>query len=252
MIIAAAQASGLRITVSTQFVFTMLVSIATLLVAWFTYLAAVPKRRITYGMPVSTPLVNQSVIRSAARPDLHILWSGEELDDPHVVEIDLAYRGRRILRSEDFDQGRPFCIELHGARIIDLLEKDFNPAETLSPKVAVTDTALQVGPALLRRRHAMTFFVLTDGECTSLEPSNPLDAKVQVKRATTYTSKLDAEGLRYRWSDSMAMKVVRWAIVLFIVFYIATEPAGAAGFVRHAYNGLHDAANSMARFVNSL
>ena len=50
----------------------------------------------------------------------------------------------------------------------------------------------------------------------------------------------------------MLGKIIRWAIVLFIVFYIATEPAGAAGFVHHAYNGLHDAANSMARFVNSL
>jgi uncharacterized protein (DUF486 family) len=252
MIIAAAHVSGVKITLSTQFVFTTLVSLASLAVAWFTYIASVPKRRITYGMPVSAQLINQSVIRSVARPDLRILWSGEELDDPHVVEIDLAYRGRKILRSEDFDQGRPFCIKLRGARIIDLLEKDFNPAEDLSPKVAVTDTALQVGPALLRRRHAMTFIVLTDGECTGLEPSNPLDAKVQVKSATRYTSKLDAEALRYRWSDSMVMKILSWAIVLFIIFYVATEPTGAAGFVRHIYNGLHDAANSMAEFVNSL
>jgi hypothetical protein len=50
----------------------------------------------------------------------------------------------------------------------------------------------------------------------------------------------------------MLGKIIRWAIVLFIVFYIATEPAGAAGFVHHFYNGLHEAANSMARFVNSL
>jgi hypothetical protein len=50
----------------------------------------------------------------------------------------------------------------------------------------------------------------------------------------------------------MLGKIIRWAIVLFIIFYIATEPAGAAGFVHSAYNGLHDAATSMARFVNSL
>jgi hypothetical protein len=50
----------------------------------------------------------------------------------------------------------------------------------------------------------------------------------------------------------MLKKIISWAIVLFIVFYIATQPTGAAGFVHSAYNGLHDAANSMARFVNSL
>lgn len=88
----------------------------------------------------------------------------------------------------------------------------------------------------------MTFIVLTDGECTGLEPpSNPLDAKVQVKRATIYTSRLE-QALRYRWSGSMAQKVVTWAIVLFVVFYIATEPSGAAGFVHQAFKGLHDAA----------
>jgi hypothetical protein len=50
----------------------------------------------------------------------------------------------------------------------------------------------------------------------------------------------------------MLGKVIRWAIVLFIVFYVATQPAGAAGLAHHLYNGLHDAATSAARFVNSL
>lgn len=50
----------------------------------------------------------------------------------------------------------------------------------------------------------------------------------------------------------MLRRIITWAIVLFIIFYIATQPAGAAGIVHHAYNGLHDAASSMATFVNSL
>jgi hypothetical protein len=50
----------------------------------------------------------------------------------------------------------------------------------------------------------------------------------------------------------MLGKIIRWAIVLFIIFYVATQPSGAAGVVHHIYNGLHDAASSMATFVNSL
>jgi hypothetical protein len=50
----------------------------------------------------------------------------------------------------------------------------------------------------------------------------------------------------------MLKKIITWAIVLFIVFYIATQPTGAAGIVHQCYNGLHSAANSLARFVNSL
>ena len=50
----------------------------------------------------------------------------------------------------------------------------------------------------------------------------------------------------------MLRKLITWAIVLFVLFYLATEPTGAAGVVHHAYNGLHDAASSLATFVNSL
>ncbi len=50
----------------------------------------------------------------------------------------------------------------------------------------------------------------------------------------------------------MLRKIITWAIVLFVIFYLATEPTGAADLVHHAYNGVHDAANSLATFVNSL
>lgn len=50
----------------------------------------------------------------------------------------------------------------------------------------------------------------------------------------------------------MLKKVVTWAIVIFVIFYIATEPTGAANTVHHVYNGAHEAATSLALFVNSL
>ncbi len=50
----------------------------------------------------------------------------------------------------------------------------------------------------------------------------------------------------------MLKKVITWAIVIFIVFYLATQPTGAANVVHHAYNGLHSAATSLATFVNHL
>jgi hypothetical protein len=43
-----------------------------------------------------------------------------------------------------------------------------------------------------------------------------------------------------------------WAIVLFIVFYAATEPDGAARLVHSFGKPLHAAASSLATFVNSL
>jgi hypothetical protein len=43
----------------------------------------------------------------------------------------------------------------------------------------------------------------------------------------------------------MLRKIITWAIVIFIIFYVATQPSGAAAIVHHIYNGL-------ATFVNSL
>ena len=50
----------------------------------------------------------------------------------------------------------------------------------------------------------------------------------------------------------MLKRVITWAIVIFVVYYIATDPNGAAGFLRTAMHGLQDAGNSMSRFVNKL
>ena len=50
----------------------------------------------------------------------------------------------------------------------------------------------------------------------------------------------------------MLKKVITWAIVIFIVYYLATEPTASANLVHNIWNGLKTAAGSMATFVNSL
>ena len=50
----------------------------------------------------------------------------------------------------------------------------------------------------------------------------------------------------------MLRKVITWAIVIFIIYYLATDPTGAAHALHNAFNGLKTAGNSMAQFVNKL
>jgi hypothetical protein len=52
--------------------------------------------------------------------------------------------------------------------------------------------------------------------------------------------------------DYALRKVITWAIVIFIIYYLATDPTGAAHALQSAFNGLRSAGNSMARFVNKL
>jgi len=47
-------------------------------------------------------------------------------------------------------------------------------------------------------------------------------------------------------------KIITWAIVIFVVYYLATNPTGAANFVSSAFDWLKSAGAAMATFVNSL
>jgi hypothetical protein len=50
----------------------------------------------------------------------------------------------------------------------------------------------------------------------------------------------------------MLRKIITWAIALFVIFYVATQPSGAADIVHHACNGLREAGQSLGAFVESL
>jgi hypothetical protein len=50
----------------------------------------------------------------------------------------------------------------------------------------------------------------------------------------------------------MLRKVITWAIVLFIVYYLVSNPHGAAGAVQSALHGLRSAGQSLSRFVDNL
>jgi hypothetical protein len=47
-------------------------------------------------------------------------------------------------------------------------------------------------------------------------------------------------------------KVITWGIVIFIVYYLVSDPAGASGAVHSALSSLKSAGNSLAKFVSSL
>jgi hypothetical protein len=50
----------------------------------------------------------------------------------------------------------------------------------------------------------------------------------------------------------MLKKVLTWAAVAFVIYYLATNPHGAAHFVDGALNWLKSAGNSMAKFLNNI
>jgi len=50
----------------------------------------------------------------------------------------------------------------------------------------------------------------------------------------------------------MLSRIIGWALVAFVVFYLVTNPDGAAGVVHSILDGLRNAGNSLSRFVDHL
>jgi hypothetical protein len=49
-----------------------------------------------------------------------------------------------------------------------------------------------------------------------------------------------------------ARRIIGWAVVVFIAYYLLTKPTGAATAVHNLFNLLKAAGSSIATFLNSL
>jgi hypothetical protein len=47
-------------------------------------------------------------------------------------------------------------------------------------------------------------------------------------------------------------KILGWAVVIFIAYYLFTSPTGAAGVMRGVFHLLAEAGHSLATFLSSL
>ena len=50
----------------------------------------------------------------------------------------------------------------------------------------------------------------------------------------------------------MIKKIITWGLVAFVIYYLATQPAGAAHLVDGAINWLKSAGNSLSDFFNHI
>jgi hypothetical protein len=50
----------------------------------------------------------------------------------------------------------------------------------------------------------------------------------------------------------MLKKVLTWAVVIFVVFYLVTQPTSSANLLHGWYHDLHSIGSSLATFVRSL
>lgn len=50
----------------------------------------------------------------------------------------------------------------------------------------------------------------------------------------------------------MLKKVITWGVVIFVVYFLATNPSSSASFVHTWWDAVRDVGTSLAKFVTSI
>jgi hypothetical protein len=143
------------------------------------YMAAFPKRRLLYGMPVVAPMLTAP---SGVRGDLELRHRGTLLTEPHVLEVQLLSRGRKDIPSSAYDGNVPIRLDV-GAMIIEVLQTNSEPSPLPAPRVTIDGTALEIGPALIGKRQKISITILAEGSSPQLNCQASL-IDVHVKQLT--------------------------------------------------------------------
>ncbi|MEV5707447.1 hypothetical protein [Actinoallomurus sp. NPDC052274] len=136
---------------------------------WVTLRAGYPRRRLYYGLPVVTPMLNAE---DDMREGIEVRRGGRVLTEPHVVEIKLISQSRLDIANHHFNAGRPLRLDV-GAPIVEILKVSTQPSNREIPKVEVVGTGIEIGPALIGKRQEVSFFLLVDGPKPRLTCPHP-------------------------------------------------------------------------------
>ena len=195
------------------------------------------RKIITYELLASVPfLPNVPGLEAAG---LSVIHNGEKLDNAHLLQVQVVSKSARDISTKSFDQGRPLCFDV-GAPVVALLEAAYCPDQPPLPEVEITETGLQIRPDIIRSRQDMRFSVLVNGPGARLTcSSNPL-LNYRLREATSYQAR--------QKRSLMIRRIIIWAILVFLAFYLLTQPEA----VQNLVDGLKAVGNSLASFVNSL
>jgi hypothetical protein len=130
------------------------VAFAALLVAVLAWRLGTPRRLLVYSLPFSAPMLNPST-RGFHQTQVQVLVDNRPLDDPYSVILRLQNKSRRDITSRDFDQEKPLHFDL-GVKIVGHGSKSIT-------EYVVSDTAVDLSPALISAGQILQIVFLTDG-----------------------------------------------------------------------------------------
>ncbi|QKV77705.1 hypothetical protein [Amycolatopsis sp. Hca4] len=126
-----------------------------------TYRSANPRRRLhLYQSGVA------SMVHIASKTlGIKVLQGDQELQNPHLVTVNVSNRGRRDIPRSSFDG--PITLDV-GVEIVGQLNASSSGTSGVEPmpEVAISGTALVMQPSLIKRKQTLSYSLLVDGKPT--------------------------------------------------------------------------------------
>lgn len=147
-----------------------------------------PPSVLEYGVPTATALLNQRTTPPNA--GLEVMVRGKAVSNPWVATLQITNRGRRDIKTADFDQAKPLIITFDSAEVVGML----NGNKLAGLPIRVDDHHIILEPTLIHGGQQIRMDLLTDG---SPEPSCDSDHLIDVRVR---------RGEQYRRSDVRDMR----------------------------------------------
>ena len=116
-----------------------------------------PRGQLEYSMLEPKALVSQSP--RLEDKQLRVTFNKKVVQNPYLVTLQFTNRGRRDIRSEDFDRQRPLIFRLN-AEVVDLLQSPDPENQMFS---LGKEGRILLHPTLIPRSESFSLDVLTDG-----------------------------------------------------------------------------------------
>jgi hypothetical protein len=199
-------------------IFGVAVSLLAIVISLWLWRLIAP-RRVLYCWLSSTTALTST--HSARVPDLQVILGGDVVGAPYIVHLRMFNVSRLDIRSSDFDDARPFVIDL-GVPVLQLLATSENIDHEL---LSASGNEVVLEPMLIRSRNLVGVDLLTDGSPRLCVNSSLAD--VQVRRRDPISGA----------SDLLLSRIVPLGVALFAFYYLINDPVRAAYVLRQYHLG---------------
>ena len=149
------------------------------------------RRVLLYSTPVVTSLLSAHAT-DMAEGDIHVMFKGQPLTDPHLVTLRVESRSRKDIANRDFNADKPLVIQLGTSFAAPVSES----TKVLVDKLGIENSDISIGPCLIRKGLVVLLQFVTEGPPKTLDKNPLIDINVRADNEGKYWRQLRLEFLR--------------------------------------------------------